>query len=325
MTDQQATDQRSLAASLAPALHQACGNRLSDVSWFKADWQQGGAATATATYQLNSRIVPVVVKLPVVNRELRWMQRLQPNDDIETTPTDPTLVVPRLFAGDETLAGYDLAWIIIERFEHGPLGMHWNENHLQRVIDAAVRFHARAASFPIDAAPRFEDWHTLIKESRQHARDNNLEPRQRWKAALKAVAGKLDELVETWRARPIRGWVHGDLHMANAMSRVGLDDGPVSLIDLAEVRPGHWVEDAIYLERQFWASPERMKDCKPLRDMARARKQAGLNSDDDYQKLADIRRCLLAATAPRFMKSEGHPKYLQACLERLEQSLSQVA
>ena len=46
--------------------------------------------------------------------------------------------------------------------------------------------------------------------------------------------------------------------------------------------------------------------------------------DDDYQRLAMIRRALLAGTAPRYLKTEGHPKHLQACLDWLERALVEL-
>ena len=48
------------------------------------------------------------------------------------------------------------------------------------------------------------------------------------------------------------------------------------LIDLAEVRPGHWVEDAVYLERLHWARPERLKGRNPVKLLAAARRRLGL-------------------------------------------------
>ena len=83
-------------------------------------------------------------------------------------------------------------------------------------------------------------------------------------------------------------------------------------------------EDAIYLERQLWPRADRLKPHKPVRSFVDARKRLGLPVHDGYPRLAHIRRALLAATAPRFLKSEGHPIYLEACLNRLEQSLQQV-
>ena len=47
-------------------------------------------------------------------------------------------------------------------------------------------------------------------------------------------------------------------------------------------------------------------------------KTLGMRVDDDFNTLVDIRRLLLAATAPAFMQSEGDPRYLAACLEQLQ-------
>ena len=43
-------------------------------------------------------------------------------------------VAPRLYASDESIGGYDLAWIVIERFDHGPLGLHWHDDHVPRLV-----------------------------------------------------------------------------------------------------------------------------------------------------------------------------------------------
>ncbi len=315
------SDTRSLATSLAPVLCDACEGQLSDISWFKADWQRGGAATATATFTpISSNPRPVIVKLPVVGRELLWTKRLQPDNGAD----DPDLVIPHLLQSGSELAGYDLAWLIIEKFRHGPLGLKWHDNHIPRIIDAAVRFHAATSQHPIDQEPRFEDWHALIATARENARLNELPEQQRWNTVLKSLTARLDDLVAEWRARPITQWIHGDLHIANAMSRHGMNKGNVSLIDLAEVHPGHWVEDAVYLERQFWARPERLAGHDPVKAMSKARKKLGLPVDANDAHLATIRRVLLAATAPDFLASEGHPVYLHSCLEHLEQGLAVV-
>ena len=138
------TDPISLAASLAPALADACDARLSPITWFKADWQRGGAATGTATFRDDDDIDrPVVVKLPVVRRELTWIQRLQDGEDP---------VVPHLYAAGDTLGDYDLAWVIIERFEHGPLGAHWHPDHTRRLAEAAARFYVASTEYPISVS-----------------------------------------------------------------------------------------------------------------------------------------------------------------------------
>ena len=312
------TDHRSLATTLAPVLVEACDNRLEDLVWFKADWQAGGAATGTAVHRLvDGKRVRAVVKLPVVQRELVWTRRLQ-DDRAED------LVVPRLYASGETLGGYDLAWVVIERFEYGPLGLHWHDEHIPRIAEAAARFHAATSAFPIDQTPTPEPWDSLLREAQHSVKINNVAEHRRWTAALKTLRRRQDALAAQWEARPTTDWLHGDLHLANAMSRTSMESGPVCLIDLAEIRAGHWVEDAIYLERQLWARPQRLRAHKPLKAIAAARKKLGLPVAPDDSRLAMIRRVLLAATTPKFLRSEGHPRYLAACLEQLERTLSEL-
>ena len=312
------TQMRSLAQGLADILTVACDGRLGQITWFKADWQRGGAATGTAKYKINGDTYEqVVVKLPVVQRELLWTRRLQ--DD-----NDENLVIPKLYASGETLGGYDMAWIVIERFQHGPLGLHWFDEHISHIAQAAARFHKATSAYPIIEAPNSEDWNQLVRDSQENLKINVIEHNDRWKAALKTLRGKLKDLVSEWNARPIDQWLHGDLHLANAMSRASIEQGPVSLIDLAEVRPGHWIEDAIYLERQLWANPARLKTTKPVKALAKSRKEVGLDNGENYQRLAIIRRALLAGTALRFLRNEGHPRYLEACLNWLERSLAEL-
>jgi len=137
------------------------------------------------------------------------------------------------------------------------------------------------------------------------------------------------DLVPEWRSRDSGQWIHGDLHLANTMSRVSMSKGTVSLIDLAEVHAGNWIEDdwiedAVYLERQFWARPERLKRHKPVKEIAAARRRLDLPVEPDYPRLAMIRRTLLAATAPSFLKSEGQPQHLAACLKWMEKGLKEL-
>jgi len=310
-------DQRSLATALTSNLRDVCEDRLGEISWFKADWQRGGAATGMSTYrQDDGHAMPVVLKLPVVGRELVWLRRLQDE-------SDPDPVVPRLFASGEAIGGYDLAWLVMERFEHGPLGLRWHDDHVARVAEAAARFQAGAAKFAVDRPAADGAWEAMLEESTASVRVNKIAHSRRWLAALKATRSRLEEIVRPWSERDV-AWVHGDLHLANAMSRHSIDKGPVSLIDLAEVRAGHWTEDAVYLERQLWARPERLKRHKPIRLVAAARRRLGLPVDAGDTRLATIRRVLLAASAPKFIRSEGHPKHLEACLSWLERGLGEI-
>jgi len=313
---------RTLASSLAPLVVESCGGRLEQIVWFKTDWQRGGAATAKAWWKNEDQSrEPVILKLPVVQRELDWMQRLQDrsNDDASRR-----CVVPRLYAGSETLGGYDLAWMVIEQFPNGPLGLHWHDDHIPRLTEAAARFHHATSLFAIDYVPTAEPWMDEFHDAAESVKVNQINHRQQWMAALKALRHRGDKLIHEWNERNEDQWCHGDLHLANAMCREAGEACPVCLIDLAEVHAGHWVEDAIYLERQLWARPERLKDHKPVKELAVARKSLGLPVDGDYPRLAMIRRAFLAATAPKFIKSEGHPQYLEACLEKLETALKEL-
>jgi hypothetical protein len=315
----QQADPQSLAASLAPVLAEVCAGKLSPVTWYRADWQRGGAATGTAQFQLDDGgTAEVVVKLPVVPRELLWIGRLQDEQDRQGS------VVPRLYASGETLAGYDLAWMIIERVPHGPLGAHWHDGHTVRMAEAAARFYASASRYPVDQPARDEPWETLVEDARQNLRINDVPRRSQWQAAVKKLRSRLGAIVQQWEARDTGQWLHGDLHLANAMSRVSLDSGPVCLIDFGEVRAGHWIEDAVYLERQLWARPQRLEARKPVREVAAARRALGLTVGEDYARLAMIRRALMAGTAPKFLKAEGNPRHLEACLEWLERALVEL-
>jgi len=316
--DAHSADHRSLAATLAPLVAESCGGRLGPVTWFRTDWQRGGAATGKSRYVLDDgSILPVILKLPVNRREYLWTQRLQNGDP-------RNCVVPQLLACGETLGGYDLAWIVIEAFPHGPLGLHWHDDHIPRLAQAAAQFHLAASRFLVDQVPTSEPWQEMLAAAGQAIKTNHTHHEQRWSVALRTMRSRSDKLIREWNEREESQWLHGDLHLANAMSRIGADTGPVCLIDLAEVHAGHWVEDAIYLERQLWAMPERLKVHKPVKDLASARRALGLPVEADYPRLAAIRRALLAATAPRFIKSEGRPAYLEACLQRLEIALNEL-
>jgi len=309
---------RNLASTLAPVLREACENRLSDIVWFRTDWQRGGAATGRATYRDENGVEqPVIVKLPVVQREYRWTRALQ-----NGKADDP--VVPRIFASGIGLDDYDLAWIVMEQLAHGPLGLHWHDEHVPRMAEAIARFHLATQSFEIDHCPRDENWSKLVDEAMESVRVNHIADGKRWQTALKQLQGILTTIVPEWDGRPINQWLHGDAHPANMMSRVSEQHGPVAMIDLAEVHAGHWVEDAVYFERLLWTRPELMKPHKPVKAVAAARKRLGLPVEPEDSRLAMIRRALLAGTAPRFMKTEGNPHHLAACLNRLEIAVKEL-
>lgn len=311
-------DSRSMAALLAPKLADSTRGRLGEITWFRTDWQRGGAATGSATWTDQGSAFPVVVKLPVNQRELSWLRRLQPAGD------GVAGCVPHLYDSGTEINGYDLAWVVMERFPFGPLGIEWHDEHVPRVAGALAEFHARAANHEIDQPARQEDWAALLGLADESVRINHIAEQSRWQKGLRALRNRLDEVAGAWERRPVTDWLHGDAHFANAMSRDGLAAGTVSLIDFAEVHAGHWIEDAVFLERQLWARPERMARWNPVREVARARRSTGRPVGPEWPRLAMVRRLLLAATAPRFIRSEGHPAHLAACLEWLERGLREV-
>jgi len=139
-----------------------------------------------------------------------------------------------------------------------------------------------------------------------------------WKAALKKAGRKLDDWLQQWRQRPIDQWCHGDLHLANAMTREPPPAGPALLLDLAEVRPGHWVEDAVYFEHLYWAMPERLGGRKLVKQIAHQRKELGLPLDPDWAEHAKLKRALLAMATPARLNQDGSPAQLAAALDVLE-------
>ena len=96
------------------------------------------------------------------------------------------------------------------------------------------------------------------------------------------------------------------------------------LIDLALVHPGHWVEDGVYLERQFWGHMDALHGVKPVSQLAKCRKKLGLSTEGEFQTLANVRRVLTAACVPVFLGREGNPAYVHAGLELLERLLPQL-
>lgn len=305
---------RDLAAALEPALHAACEGRLSHPNWFRTDWQRGGAATGFAQWRgADGATFDVVVKMPVHPRELRWLRRVGTLGDRH---------LPRLFESGEALGGYDLAWVVIERLEHGPLLVEWTPECVDPMAQAAVAFSHLAASHPVDPLPPEPDWRGQIAEARRKVKELRLDGAKIWNGALRETDRRLDELLETWAARTPLEWIHGDLHPGNAMTR-GEARPPqeVCLIDFAEVRVGHWVEDAVYLERLHWVHPERIAGHQPVKAIAAARKGCGLDNGRDHQRLAAIRRLLMATTAPAFAKTEGSPIYLEVCLAKAEEAI----
>lgn len=305
-------------AGLDKALIQACDGRLQNVHWFRTDWQRGGALTGYGQFTDGQAEIPIVAKLPVPPRELRWMQRLQPEHH------DASQVVPRLLACGVELGGYDMAWIVMERLTHGPLGPAWNGCEIDLLIDACVRFYCAAEHVPVDQPPRLEDWPGIIQRARSNLRNQALPDEQQWNTAIKALQRKLDAILGMWNAREVSYWCHGDLHLGNAMTHAAPPDGPAMLFDLAQVHAGHWIEDAIYFEHLYWGREERLCGRKPAKLIAAQRRAMNLPVDADWPTLAHIRRVLLAASVPAYMAQAGHRAHLAGALETLDQSLSQI-
>jgi hypothetical protein len=314
-------DGMSLGTSLGPALTDACCGRLSHIEWFRSTWQHGGAATGFALWRGDDgRPTEVLVKLPVGPVEHRWTIALSEGPD-------GAAATPRILASGTTIGGYDLAWLVMERLDGHTLTHGWCKESLEDLLRAAARMQACAAArAPVSRPPSPPDWERAIAHAREIAKKSALPEAQHWNEAVKRVQKVLPRLAAKWSARPIDSWCHGDLHPGNAMRRrvPGGERPPCILIDLALVHPGNWVEDAVYLERQFWGRPDQLFGVHPVSVIARCRRELGLPTDGDYGALANLRRVLMAACAPVNLAQEGHPRYLHAALETLERLLPQV-
>lgn len=308
----EAASLQPLGADLEPALRHACQGRLSAVTWFRTDWQRGGALTGYATFQAaNGQSHAAVVKLPVNPVELRWLTRLQ----------DAGGLAPKLWAQGTSLGEYDLAWVVMERLPFGPLSAGWGGVEFDLLIQAAARFYASASRFPVTEPPATRHWEQTLERSRQNLRRHHIAHEQRWSQALKKAQRKLKQWTETWQGRPVNEWCHGDLHLGNAMTRHTPPQGPAVLLDYALVHPGNWVEDAVYFEHLFWARGQRLRGRNLCRDIAQERKRLGLPVAPDWPRLASVRRALLALSTPTILTQDGDPHHVQACLNVLEQEV----
>ncbi len=323
----------ALASMLAPTLVEACGGRLSDISWFRADWQRGGAATGYCSFSTAGlapswapvglpAALPAVIKLPVGPVEYRFAVALSEID----APT------PRVLAHGAELGGYDLAWLIMERLPGEPLSSTLHKECFTDMAEACAGFqkHARdLVPLPPDAAERADpDWAALLDRARAAVKDSHIPEHSKWNDAIKHTQKALPRLLAAWRARPIACWRHGDLHGGNCMRRP--PDSPFGppgciLLDFAEVQPGHWAEDAVYLERMHWGRLHALEGVKPVSLLAKARRALGLETDGDYGALMNIRRVLSAASIPAFLDREGNKAHLHTALETLERLLPVVA
>lgn len=329
-------DGQALASTLDPQLHKACHGRLGKISWFRATWQHGGAGTGFSTWSLpdptcGHREIPCVVKMPIGYSEYFWTKRLglvHPHEWDE--PRSQALPTPRVLAAGFELGGYDLAWIVMERFANPPVAMERTESSMWAMFETAAEFHAAAIlEKPVDLTELKppQDWSGLVEKGLLAVRENEIADQDRWILALELVQGCLDGLVERWITREIDTWCHHDLHAHNAMRRMNEHEkdsnihGHCTLIDLAMVAPGSWIEDALYMERLFWGREEQLCNIDPLTTLAATRESIGLPTGDEAFELAEVRRVLMAASTPAFLRTEGDPVYLKAALGVLERLL----
>jgi len=315
----------SLGPTLLPQLNEQCHGQLIDIRWFRTDWQRGGAATAYATLAPDAqhpRSREVVIKFPIGPREYRVLVALGRTE----APT------PRIAFHGTELGSFDMAWIVMERIAGQPLKAEPTKTSFSMCAESLAEYYACSQRcWPLKEHETSTDWTDLISKARESAKLHAIPDAQRWSNAIHKVQRILDHLLVKWHTRPVNAWCHGDLHLANVMLRspdspwntngMEHDAKPKAiLLDFAGVRCGHWIEDAVYLERQYWANPEVSSTIKPVSLIAKARRKAGLDADD-YTQLASIRRILVAACVPAFLDREGHPSYLAAALSMLEKQL----
>lgn len=312
-------------------LREQCEGHLGELEWFRAAWSRSGAATAKADWTLpDGRAVPAILKLPVKPLEYRWTRDMGRSEHGQWDPTRwdaaATLPTPRVLACGTQIGSYDLAWIVVERFEQNPLSTDPSEQNLTDLVRAVAAFQHGAQAHGSPTGPLLDlPFAEQLEKGRELVRDRLIpidEP-QRWNEALKKGAKCLPRALVAWSTRPVNAWCHGDVHPGNAMRRQVVQDanqpGQCVLIDLGLVHAGHWCEDALYLERQFWGHADRMGKLRPVSLLARARREAGLDNGPDHAEIANARRLLSAMCVPALFVTEGsNPTYVQHALHTLE-------
>lgn len=338
-----ASTTQALGESLAPHLIEQLRPHLGNLHWFRADWQRGGAATGFATWtRKDGRTVEAMVKLPVGHREWFWTRALGEVSEGEWHGDGACgLPTPRVLASGDALNGYDLAWIVVEKLAGPPMSRKRCRESIESIVATTAEFQGRCERVKrVDEPAPGHDWHAAVKKSRDAIRRGDCPDEQHWSEALKKVSRHLDALVTRWGARPATAWCHGDLHPANALRRAGggsasgSGDGASSnghgtpgrcvLIDLALVHPGHWSEDALYLERQHWGHEEFLFGVSPVDALAEQRRRLGLEVESGFDRWANLRRALTAASAPGLIGIEGNAKYLAGSLGVLNRVLKSV-
>jgi len=329
------TSTECLAHALVPALTAACGGRLSAVQWFKSPWQRGGASTGIGTFvDDQGRPASVVVKVPVGFSEYKWTSDLAAAAAGWNVPSP----VPRVLAGGLELGGYDLAWMVLEK-----LGPHLPITSASPADAAAVARAGECASAALRAVATFHllaervrpvegvteidhaAWERAVAGSREAVRRGTLPDGPHWATALKAVSRALPNLFARWAVRAGNAWCHGDVHPGNVLLRHGEGTPQCVLIDLALMRPGHWLEDAMYFERVFWGREHCLGNINPLKVLSAMRRELGLPCTGDYGALANVKRVLNAAAAPGLFLREGNPLYLKHALHLIDKLLPSVA
>ncbi|NJL31418.1 MAG: phosphotransferase [Phycisphaerales bacterium] len=216
------------------------------------------------------------------------------------------------------LGSYDLAWVVMERLPHGPLNSHWNGAEFDLLIERPAGF-TRLLMGRRFRNPRLRrtgkkswTWPANISLANTTFGMNS-------DGKMHSNAARKDgPWLAAWNSRPRNYWVHGDLHLANAVTRQPAPAGPAVLIDFAEVHAGHWVEDAVYFEHLYWARRQRLGGRKLVSQLAHERKKLGLHVDADWPMLAATKRALLAMSTPAMLQADGDPTHVEAALQVLE-------
>lgn len=316
----------SLGVSLGPALHEACGDRLGNIEWFRSAWQRSGAATGRTFWRLPSgEVIEAIVKVPVGYREYYWTSRIGETDPMQWIADEArTLPIPRMLASGTELGGYDMAWLVLERLPGRTIASELNAHTFGLMFESVSRFYTLASELrkpETHDRPTAPAWERLIRKGMTSLVDNSVADADAWCRVLGRVLDRLDAIIDEWATRPIDTWCHGDLHPGNVMLRPCSGDGTercAVLLDLGLTHAGCWIEDAIYLERQHWGREEMLCGVDPVAGLARARREQGLEVDLACERFADLRRVLMAATSPAFLDQEGGSRYLEAARAVLE-------
>ncbi len=325
-------DAHGLASALASDVIEECRGHLGPISWFNTTWQHSGAGTGFSTWKTKSgEEIECVVKLPVGYREYHWTKRLGlVHDEDWERSASLSLPTPRVLAAGYELGGHDFAWLVIEKFKNPPLAMKLDSGCIWEIFETAAEFQAAAILEEIvdpKKRPKEPDWGGNLEKAIEEVEAHDMAEGDRWKRSIERVLGDLDVFAGRWADRDIGTWCHHDLHGNNAMRRVSHNPeihGRCALIDLALVGPGHWVEDALYMERLYWGHEDQLCGVDPVETLGRCREAIGLPVGEDAAEVADVRRVLMAASCPNFIRTEGNQLYLNAALTRLERLLGAI-